>query len=260
VPLDPVSAEAENCLGLDQQAEALAEFIAECATPMTIGLQGGWGTGKSSLMNLIKARLQILQKKREAHCIHLEFNTWQYSQLTGKDRLPVSLMWNLVRKLKHEHPSGEWKSVAMRFAKSLTVAAGSIATGSLAGAGLAIDVGKAVAAFQDDSDNPDEARLLEQLREDFEKIIRESLKAQFKDAEDARVVVYVDDLDRLEPVRAIELLEVVKNVLDVPGCVFVLAIDYDVIVRGLRQQKGYDLAGFDEDEGRDFFAKIIQLP
>ncbi len=47
-----------------------------------------------------------------------------------------------------------------------------------------------------------------------------------------KVVFFVDDLDRIPPGDAVEVLEALKNIFDIPNCVFILAIDYDVVVKG----------------------------
>lgn len=71
------------------------------------------------------------------------------------------------------------------------------------------------------------------------------------------MVIFVDDLDRLQPARAVELLEVLKLFLDCDHCVFLLAIDYEVVCQGVRQKYGEMLGS---DKGRSFFDKIIQVP
>ena len=53
-----------------------------------------------------------------------------------------------------------------------------------------------------------------------------------------RVVVYVDDLDRIEPRDAVSILELLKNIFNIKDCVFVLAIDYQVVVKGLKEKFG----------------------
>ena len=47
------------------------------------------------------------------------------------------------------------------------------------------------------------------------------------------IIIYVDDLDRIEPKNAVAILELLKNIFSVPNCIFVLAIDYQVVVKGL---------------------------
>ena len=72
-----------------------------------------------------------------------------------------------------------------------------------------------------------------------------------------RVVICVDDLDRVQPVIALEMLEAIKNFLDVDGCVFILAVDFEVIQSGMKEKLGVDVQ---KTSGKSFFDKIIQLP
>lgn len=74
-----------------------------------------------------------------------------------------------------------------------------------------------------------------------------------------RVVFFVDDLDRIPPTDAVEVLEALKNMFDVPNCIYVLAIDYDVVVKGLEGKFGKKTEE-NEREFRSFFDKIIQVP
>lgn len=69
--------------------------------------------------------------------------------------------------------------------------------------------------------------------------------------------IFIDDLDRLEPVRAVELLDGIKNFLDIPECMFMLAIDTQVVKEGLKEKYG---ANMDEDKMVHFFDKIIHVP
>ena len=72
-------------------------------------------------------------------------------------------------------------------------------------------------------------------------------------------VFFIDDLDRIDPPVAVEILELIKNIFEVDNCIFVLAIDYEVVVKGLVPKFG-PLTDKNEREFRSFFDKIIQLP
>ena len=74
-----------------------------------------------------------------------------------------------------------------------------------------------------------------------------------------KVLIYVDDLDRIEPKNAVAILELLKNIFSIPHCVFILAIDYQVVVKGLEYKFGKQTPE-NEWEFRAFFDKIIQLP
>ena len=76
-------------------------------------------------------------------------------------------------------------------------------------------------------------------------------------------IFFIDDMDRLEPVVAVQILSLLKNLFDVPDCVFVLAIDYEVVVKGLEKKFGKPsdtvFGQTNNREFRSYFDKIIQL-
>ena len=72
-------------------------------------------------------------------------------------------------------------------------------------------------------------------------------------------IIFVDDLDRLEPKLAVTLLEAMKNLFELRKCVFVIAIDYDVVARGVSLKYGGEKLGNRSLE-KDFFDKLIQVP
>lgn len=94
------------------------------------------------------------------------------------------------------------------------------------------------------------------LKKEIKKLIEEALSLN-----NSKVgfTFYIDDLDRIDPPVAVEILELLKNIFDIENCVFILAIDYDVIIKGLKPKFG-ELTDRNEREFRSFFDKIIQLP
>ena len=62
-------------LEISQYITGLKTFVRNCETPMTLAIQGKWGTGKSSIMKLLQNEL----KRNDVETLY--FNTWQYSQL-----------------------------------------------------------------------------------------------------------------------------------------------------------------------------------
>jgi hypothetical protein len=248
LPIDPLrkgDVDNQDMLGLDSHAGALSNFIKMCSTPMTIGVQGDWGSGKTSLMNLIRAKLG------DVRALNIWFNTWQYSQFGHDKQLASSMLINLMHKIKVQgNPSHKvWHNVSSFMRGVLQTAASS----------QGVD-GRVLLDSIEGKGDLDAAGSFEQLKEDFTKVINDILEQRTETSGFERVVIYIDDLDRLAPVKAVELLEAVKNLIDVAGCVFVLAIDYDVVIRGLRQKKGYHHEDGREDEGKSFFDKIIQVP
>ena len=95
-----------------------------------------------------------------------------------------------------------------------------------------------------------------QLKQEIAKLIEDALA---KDSSKQGFTFYIDDLDRIDPPVAVEILELLKNIFDLERCVFILAIDYDVVIKGLKPKFG-ELTDANEREFRSFFDKIIQLP
>jgi len=97
---------------------------------------------------------------------------------------------------------------------------------------------------------------INQLKEEIGELINEALA---NDSTKIGFTFYIDDLDRIDPPVAVEILELLKNIFDLEKCVFILAIDYDVVIKGLKPKFG-ELTEKNEREFRSFFDKIIQLP
>jgi predicted KAP-like P-loop ATPase len=68
-----------------------------------------------------------------------------------------------------------------------------------------------------------------------------------------RIAVLIDDLDRCSAGHVVELLEAINLIMDVHGFIFVLALDYDVIVSAVQERYPYA-------SGHAFIQKIVQLP
>ncbi|WP_409969501.1 P-loop NTPase fold protein [Bengtsoniella intestinalis] len=229
----PVSAANEDFFEVEKYISGLGSFICECETPMTIAIQGDWGTGKTSFMNLIRNNI-------DHAVVPVWFNTWQFSQFNLDDQLPILLLTALSKKLD----AGQ-KEVLDKFINTL-IAVSNAAVSST----LNVDLKGTAEAFT--AKNAFDT--IEELRDTFQQSIKSTItKSKGKD----RVVIFVDDLDRLNPKRAIEILEVLKIFLDCKNCVFVLAIDYDVVCKGVGMKYGDQMS---EDKGKSFFDKIIQVP
>jgi hypothetical protein len=239
----PIAAKDQK-LGLQPYARALGNFIKSCPTPMTIGVQGDWGIGKTSMMKCIQDELG-----NAAVCRWI--NTWRLSQFDLGDELSLTFISALIREIEQDEKlSRQAREKVRRFGRffrnklgtAAAIAAGAVAKGE---AGVEIDH-----MIRGEETDPVEA--LEQLRTELVALIN---KVRLANGPDSRIVVFVDDLDRIKPERAVELLEVMKNFCDVEGVVFVLAIDYEVVRKGLRAKFGDDDRG-----GKSFFDKIIQVP
>ena len=245
----PIINKTDESLGLYDYSLALSEFIKSCETPLTISIQGDWGSGKTSIMNLIKENIDEQNSKGETRIKTIWFNTWQYSQFNLEEYLAISLISYFAKELGKQ--KGE--NVKKLLGAFITIAkAGVITAASLAGQG---DSAKEGLSYLDPEKKIDTAMQIKELRDNLESIVEEVIG----DGPDKfeRVVVFIDDLDRLIPEKAVDFLEAFKLFLDIENCVFILACDYNVVMQGLQQKFGI---GEKELKGKSFFDKIIQLP
>ena len=198
--------------------------------------------------------MNLIQQKVQPNVAQtVWFNSWQYSQFGMQNDLAISMIYHFVNELGTDE-EGSVKSTLsgmMRFGKALVVG-GIIGTASILvpGAGEAV---KGTAEHLKKDEEISEAMLLNNLKKKLDELVKKKIGK----GGDQRIVVFVDDLDRLLPEKAVELLEVFKLFLEIPGCVYVLACDYHVIQEGLKKKFGL---GSDELKGKSFFDKIIQLP
>lgn len=234
----------DDLFQIRQYVDGLALFINHCVTPMTISIQGDWGSGKTSIMNMVKERLGD-------NTIPIWFNTWQYSQFNLGEDLTLSLLGRLIKVLRPEQAMNGKASDVFKKAYEVFKKASWVAVNQAVGK-TGQEVLSALATnFAEGND--DAANTVDTLKDAFQACVDHAIERDGKD----RVVIFIDDLDRLNPVKAVELLEVLKVFLDCEKCVFVLAIDYAVVSSGVKEKYG-DLIG--NDKGKQFFDKIIQVP
>lgn len=239
----PISQIEEDLFDVTQYVDGLNLFIKECNTPMTIAIQGDWGSGKTSFMNLVKSNLND-------DAISVWFNTWQFSQFNMEKNLAVTFLTYIIDVLEH---SCEEKNLKIKLKKSLQTIGiiGAKTTGVIAN--MATGGSDAIEKVVDNFLQENQISAIDELKNNFEQIVNEICKSSGK----SRIVFFIDDLDRLQPLRAVELLEVLKVFLECENCVFVLAIDYEVVSQGIKEKyKG----SLDDKKSRKFFEKIIQVP
>lgn len=235
----PACSVEQDLFHIETYIDGLSTFIKECATPMTVSIQGDWGSGKTSMMNMIREKISD-------EVFPIWFNTWQFSQFDMGNSLVFSMMEVMLDKLGCEPKIiDKVMSGIVGFARKTVKVVTDTAI-----CGAAADIAEEIMTPNKSTNC---AREVLELKNKFQEAVNKKLDTEKK----SRVVVFVDDLDRLQPGKAVELLEVLKLFLECEKCVFVIAVDYDVVTRGIRQKYGADVS---DEKGKSFFDKIIQLP
>lgn len=253
----PTAIKGKDVFSVKSYINGLEEFILNCPTPMSIALQGDWGTGKTTFLKTIQEDFK--EKSDKIKTIY--FNTWAYSQFNNCDGLYFSLISNIINQLDIKDEKikkyandllTKISTLVMFGAKSFFLKKMFDFTGAEPKKVEAILSGQL-------QELEEHAKAIQSLKEIFAALVKEIVDSINKNnvGNKARIVICIDDLDRLEPKRAIEVLEVLKLFMDVENCVYLLAIDYNVVVSGVRSK--YD-SQMSEEKCRAFFDKIVQLP
>jgi hypothetical protein len=247
--------------------------VSPSLSPTTIGFFGDWGSGKSTLIRMVRAELE---KDKSILC--LTFNGWLFE---GYDDAKTAIMGSILDAIQERIENDKGLGTkAMELLKKLlrrvdwlhlASLAGKYALPAIAGfpqvsAALAGgDAVKFIAEKTKEVDLDEAKKLLKEAPEGQENI-RRNIRDFRKDFEEllteskiSRLVVFVDDLDRCLPDTIIETLEAIKLFLFVKGTAFVLAADERLVQYAVRQRFP-ELPGTETEVGRDYLEKLIQIP
>lgn len=192
--------------------------------PFVFAIDSPWGTGKTTLVKMLAAEME----NQDFQCV--QFNAWKVDYVTD----PLVALVSSVDQVSLGDPSaaaefhkeiGKVKKVATVLAKRVLVAGAKVATFGVLDAEKEIEAGAAELAGNLAGDLfasfEREQKLLKQFREDLASAIAQLSVAGKKE----NLIFFIDELDRCRPTFAIELLERIKHLFDVPNLVFVLSID-----------------------------------
>ena len=245
---EPLRRKGKDLLKIERYSNALIKFIKNSKTPMTIGIQGQWGSGKTSLLNTIYTELEKANTHEHSKDFKVVWiNSWENALMATPEEALIKIINEIIASLIEVDPK---VSNVTKVKEAATVAAKGILR---VGAGiLAGQTGSNVIGEVLESSNS-----IRDLRLQLTKLVDE-IRVSGNQRVD-KIVIFVDDLDRIDPPEAVKILELLKNIFSIPGCVFVLAIDYQVVIKGLKDKFG-ERTPENEWEFRAFFDKIIQLP
>jgi hypothetical protein len=239
----------QDSLGFANYADILARVIRDNEGPLTIGVFGEWGTGKTSLLKLIQKELAA----DPLNTMIVWFNAWQYER-EGHPLMPLikSLLSLLDTDLGREF-LGEGN---LGVVDNLKLALKSIVTATkvnISPFGVGVDFsGEKARKIWEEKQNL-LAEISTPYYSAFESLGKITLPSE------KRIVVLVDDLDRCMPQNALRVLESVKLAMSRPGFAFVVAISPQILHDYLRHRYAsqFGIANF---TGQQYLEKIIHLP
>ena len=254
----PIDVSSEDRLGFGPAARHVAEAIHKMASPdgFVISIEGEWGSGKSSFINLVSAALSELEDAPEV----VRFLPWLINSrdgLLGELFSEISRAALRIESLEPE-PKGWRKQLASFWPRRYSAQVArkkalkkqfSRFSSHLVQAGKVVEafglpwVGKATEAGKKSVDQWLGGGSLEREKSLLQNELRKLKR---------KIVVFIDDLDRLEPHEVTEVLRLVRAVVDFPNVIYVLCYSREIIAKNLS-------TALHIEKGEEFLEKIIQV-
>lgn len=252
----------------------LAEQVVEISkddnlSPATIGVYGDWGSGKSSLMKMVKKSLDT-----DKNTLTVEFNGWLFE---GYEDAKTALCGTILDEMhKHEKhfakakkkikalldkvDGGKLLSKGVKYGLDflLTGGIGSITELTLTGLVSAVKQ-KAGDVSEDEIKKVVDALKVDDTKRAEIKNFRKTFKEVFEECKGERLVVFIDELDRCTPDTVLDIFEAIRLFLYVPGTTFIIGADERLVSYAVKT-KYKDIPGHDIDISKEYLEKLVQYP
>jgi predicted KAP-like P-loop ATPase len=238
----PIISPADDLLGRDSFARSLAEAILnyDSSDNLVIGLFGEWGSGKTSVINMVAGYLQSLPSPENIAPIVTKFNPWNFSdqnQLVGEFFRHLSHVLEKPDYAGKTKEAGEKLSLYSKFFSPLKFVPG---------------IGQYTDAIQDllQSAGASATSFGEAMKHDIT-ATRNELNTILVELP-YKIIIVIDDIDRLNNAEIRQIFQLVKTLADFPNTIYLLAFDKEVILRALEKVQ--------EGPGFEYLEKVIQVP
>lgn len=220
----PVTTKVEDIFSRWKFSERVAQVIASRRDPssIVIGLYGRWGDGKTSVLNFIE---QSLNTNDDVICI--KFNPWRFGT---EDQLLMGFFNQIADALNTKLATREdrLKDIGNKILKPMSSAAGMPVVGDIVSSYISM---------------PD----INDFKSRTEALLKDSQK---------RVLILIDDVDRLDKTEIHALFRLVKLTADFKYTSYILAFDKDIVASSLQDRYSTSQG----NSGEAFLEKIIQVP
>ena len=231
-------------LGRQTFARALAEAVLSYnhTESISIGLLGEWGTGKTSIINMTLEMIDEISNqkdKAQTNPTITKFYPWNYSD---QNQLIVQFFNQISAVLSREDLGTKYKKIGS------TIQTYSRFFIPLSYLPMVSPIGDAAKAFGCLGAAATKAG--EGISQDLHSI-RKDINGLLKDL-DNKIIIVIDDIDRLNNTEIRQIFQLVKSVADFPNTIYLLSFDRNVVINALSEvQKG---------PGDKYLEKVVQVP
>lgn len=210
-------------------AEGLVNSFRNNNESIVLGINGNWGSGKSTLINFIVNEVERISFENECEIITLRFNPWMFS---GQKELQNIFLKEMFQKLESN------KEKLKDASKKIVDFLGYLNWLKYVHSG----VGEAVEDAKIFLEGINKTKDLNQLKKEIDNLLIES---------NVKLYITIDDIDRLTPSEITDIFQLVKLNGNFANTIFILAYDQKIVGTALNQQFG--------DNGKKYIEKIVQV-
>lgn len=240
---------------------AVAETVADAIfdddlDPIAIGLSGAWGSGKTSVLELVVDEITTRSKGFDGKVLVVPTQPWRYDPAIGpKESLIAEVLGALNGEFDESDPVGKagleaFKKLVRKvnWTKAVKMAARTAITMQLP------QIEDVFGLVNDDPDSLEGEKGMAEFREQFQTLLADPALQHI-----SRVVVLVDDLDRCLPDTVVETLEAIRLFLSAKGMSFVIAADEDRVADAIQQKLKTPVDDADDESpAKLYLHKIVQ--
>lgn len=248
-PLWPDNPTADDLLGFADIVDPVEEaLLRERLDPVAVGVFGDWGSGKSTILEILRARLLV-----RGRVVVVYTRPWEYDPNIDPKATLIAEVLSAVR-AEVAKDEGRMTQLADRFKGLVSRVQWSKAVTLVANSALTLSVPKisdVVDLFGEPGGDGLSDPTLQGFRDEFDDLMGELEEID-------RVVVLVDDLDRCLPETVVAALEAIKLFLSVRKMGFVVAADRRLVTLAIATRYGQSAQG--AIMAREYLEKIVQIP
>jgi hypothetical protein len=214
---ESINSNTDDELGYDKYAKTISEKIKKTGSThsFAIGINGKWGSGKTTFLNFLKIHLN------DEEFIQIDFNPWQTS---SPDKIIKNFFEVFYDSLRPFHSN--LSNLLLRYSDKLTSEKDTLISKTI----------RSLVYFFTGYET------ISELHKDIDKSIERVGK---------KIIVFVDDLDRLDKKETIEVIRLIRNTASFRNTFFIVAYDRNYVITALKDHNSY--------KREEFLEKIFQL-
>ena len=213
---EPIDDLSNDILDFETTISNLLNFITNCRNDKSfvIGLVGEWGTGKTSILNIVEKRLSENKKTNNIEIIKI--STWQYENV---ESILIEVYNKLTKIINYKTKIIDFKKIINKY-KNITIKYIGIEQPP-----LLIDI------FKEDIDS------FYDIKQEISSILEKI---------DKEIIIIFDDLDRISTKQLKTILSIIDNIISFNRIKIILCYDEKIIEEILKNSKSYDIKYIDK--------------